>query len=203
MLETNILPDFITVDGAEGGTGAAPLEFSNHVGEPLVRGLIFVHNSLVGINLRDKIRIICSGKIATGFDLVEKMALGADICNSARAMMMSIGCLQSKQCNQNTCPTGVATQNARLQRGLDIDEKKHRVNNFHKNTIHSFLELIGAMGLTNPSQLQPEFIMRRINVQESKSFKELHDFLEPGQLLTKNIPDDFKHDWLLADSNKF
>ncbi len=130
MLETHILPDFITVDGAEGGTGAAPLEFTNNVGEPLETGLVFVHNALVGINLRDKIRIICSGKVASGFDLVEKIALGADMCNSARAMMMAVGCVQSKQCNANTCPTGVATQNKRLQRGLVVDEKKNRAANF-------------------------------------------------------------------------
>ena len=145
MLETKILPDFITVDGAEGGTGAAPLEFTNHVGEPLEAGLLFVHNSLVGVNLRDKIRIIASGKVATGFDMVEKIALGADMCNSARGMMMSIGCVQSKQCNANTCPTGVATQNQRLQRGLVVEDKKHRAANFHKNTMRSFCEIVGAM----------------------------------------------------------
>ena len=203
MLTTHILPDFITVDGAEGGTGAAPLEFTNHVGEPLEAGLVFVHNALLGINLRDKIRIICSGKIATGFDLVEKIALGADMCGSARAMMMSIGCVQSKQCNANTCPTGIATQNKRLQHGLVVDEKKDRVANYHKNTMRSFLEIIGAMGLTNPSQLQPDFIMRRIRAECVKPFNEIHTYLEPGQLLGKNIPDSFKKYWNLANLDKF
>jgi glutamate synthase domain-containing protein 2 len=203
MLETNILPDFITVDGAEGGTGAAPLEFTNHVGEPLEAGLVFVHNALVGINVRDKIRIICSGKIATGFDLVEKIALGADMCNSARAMMMAVGCVQSKQCNANTCPTGVATQNKRLQRGLVVDDKKYRVVNFHKNTMKSFLEIVGAMGLTNPSELKPDFIMRRISCDCAKPFSEIYDYLEPGQLLGKNIPDSFKKYWKLANTGKF
>jgi len=203
MLETNILPDFITVDGAEGGTGAAPLEFTNHIGEPLETGLVFVHNALVGINVRDKIRIICSGKVATGFDLVVKIALGADMCNSARAMMMSIGCIQSKQCNANTCPTGVATQNHRLQRGLVVDEKKQRVANYHKNTINSFLEIVGAMGLTNPSELKPHYIMRRISNEVSKPFSEIHEYLKPGQLLGNEIPDSFKSYWQIANTGKF
>lgn len=203
MLETNILPDFITVDGAEGGTGAAPLEFTNHVGEPLEAGLLFVHNSLVGINLRDKIRIICSGKVSTGFDLVEKIALGADMCNSARGMMMSIGCVQSKQCNANTCPTGVATQSWRLQHGLVVDEKKHRAANFHKNTMHSFCEIIGAMGLTNPSELKPDFIMRRISNECVKPFSEIHAYLKPGELLGKDIPESFKRYWEIANTRRF
>jgi glutamate synthase domain-containing protein 2 len=203
MLETHILPDFITVDGAEGGTGAAPLEFSNHVGEPLESGLVFVHNSLVGINLRDKIRIICSGKVATGFDLVEKIALGADICNSGRAMMMAVGCVQSKQCNANTCPTGVTTQNKRLQRGLVVNEKQYRAANFHKNTMKSFCEIVGAMGLTNPSELKPDFIMRRISDECVKPFSDIHQYIEPGQLLSRHIPDGFKKYWEIANTGKF
>ena len=203
MLETHIYPDFITVDGAEGGTGAAPLEFANHVGEPLEAGLIFVHNALVGLNLRDKIHIICSGKIATGFDMVEKIALGADVCHSARAMMMSVGCVQSRQCNANTCPTGVATQSWRLQRGLVVDEKMHRAANFQKNTIHSFLEIVGAMGLSNPSELKPEFIMRRITSECVKPFNEIHTYLDPGQLLGKDIPKHFKPYWEIANTGKF
>lgn len=203
MLETNILPDFITVDGAEGGTGAAPLEFTNNVGEPLEAGLVFVHNSLVGINVRDKIRIICSGKVATGFDMVEKIALGADMCNSARGMMMAIGCVQSKQCNANTCPTGVATQNKRLQHGLVVEEKKYHAANFHKNTMRSFLEIVGAMGLTNPSELKPDFIMRRISDECTKPFNEIHAYLKPGQLLGEDIPNHFKKYWDLANTGKF
>lgn len=203
MLETNILPDFITVDGAEGGTGAAPLEYTNNVGECLEAGLIFVHNALVGIHVRDKIRVICSGKIATGFDMVCKIALGADMCNSARGMMMAVGCVQSKQCNTNTCPTGVATQNRRLQRGLAVDEKKHRAFNFHSNTMKSFLEMIGAMGLTNPSDLKPEYIMRRLSDERVKPFNEIYDYLTPGQLLGKHIPDTFKVHWENASADKF
>lgn len=203
MVETNILPDFITVDGAEGGTGAAPVEFTNRVGEPLEAGLVFVHNALVGVNVRDKIRIICSGKIASGYDIVEKIALGADICNAARAMMMSVGCVQSKQCNANTCPTGVATQSARLQRGLVVDEKKNHAANFHRNTVKSFLEIVGAMGLTNPTELRPEFLMRRVSSESVKPLSEIYEYLKPGQLLGKDIPDSYKKYWMEASADKF
>lgn len=203
MLETRILPDFITVDGAEGGTGAAPLEFTNHVGEPLEAALVFVHNTLVGINLRDKIRVICSGKIATGFDLVSKIAMGADICNAARAMMMSVGCVQSMQCNANTCPTGVATQNRRLQRGLVVDVKKHHVVQYHKSTMKSFLEIVGAMGLCNPSDLKPGFLMCRVNEESVKSFDEMYEYLEPGQLLGDAIPNNYLKFWEKARADTF
>ncbi len=170
MLHTGILPDFITVDGAEGGTGAAPVEYSDFIGSPMEEGLVFVHNALVGINVRDKIRIICSGKVTNGFDILTNLALGADMCNAARAMMIATGCVQSKQCNANTCPTGVATQNKRLQYGLVVEEKKHHVANYHKNTMRSFLEMVGAIGLNNPSDLKPEHIMRRVTVNEVKTF---------------------------------
>ncbi|KTD60445.1 glutamate synthase [Legionella santicrucis] len=203
MLKTNILPDFITVDGAEGGTGAAPVEYTNFIGTPLEAGLVFIHNALVGINVRDKIRIICSGKVANGFDLLTNIALGADMCNSARAMMMASGCLQTKQCNANTCPTGVATQSKRLQYGLVVDEKKHRVANFHKNTMKSFLEMVGSLGLDNPSDLKPSHIMRRVSVQEVKAFNEIYEYLIPGQLLSSDIPESYKSHWEAADPEKF
>lgn len=203
MKTAHIYPDFITVDGAEGGTGAAPLEYTNNVGEPLEAALVFVHNALVGINVRDKIRIIASGKVATGFDLVEKIALGADMCNAARAMMMSIGCVQSKQCDANTCPTGVATQNWRLQHGLVVDVKKVRAANFHANTMKSFLELVGAMGLDNPSDLKPYFLMRRVSPEKVKSLSEIYEYLEPGQLLGDDIPKGYKKYWKLAHAEKF
>ncbi len=203
MLETDLLPDFITVDGAEGGTGAAPFEFANKIGEPLEEALIFVHNALVGINVRDKIRVICSGKTTTGFDLVQRLAMGADICNSARAMMMSIGCLQSKQCDANTCPTGIATQDKWLQRGLVVDEKKYRVDNFHRNTVKSFLEIVGAMGLKNPSDLTPGHLVRRISIQQVKTFAEMYEYLSPGALLASSVPASFKADWAQAHAEKF
>lgn len=203
MLKTNILPDFITVDGAEGGTGAAPVEYSNFIGTPLEAGLVFVHNALVGINVRDKIRVICSGKVANGFDMVTNIALGADMCNSARAMMMAAGCIQSLQCNANTCPTGVATQNERLQYGLVVDEKKYNIANFHKNTMKSFLEMVGALGLENPSDLKPSHIMRRIDVNQVRSFDEIYEYLSPGQLLGTNIPEYLKTWWDKASPDKF
>lgn len=203
MLATNILPDFITVDGAEGGTGAAPVEYSNYIGTPLESGLVFVHNALVGIGLRDKIHIICSGKVTNGFDMVTNIALGADTCNSARGMMMAVGCVQSKQCNANTCPTGVATQNKRLQYGLVVDEKKFRVANFHRNTIKSFLEMVGALGLENPSDLTPDHIMRRVRADEVKTFRQIYNYLLPNQLLDGPIPECYKIDWELAVAEKF
>lgn len=203
MHATNILPDFITVDGAEGGTGAAPQEFTNNMGEPLEAGLVFVHNALVGINVRDKIRVICSGKVTNGFDLVLNIALGADLCNAARAMMMSVGCIQSKQCDANTCPTGVATQNLRLQRGLVVEQKKHLAANFHKNTMKSFLELVGAMGLANPDDIKPEYLVRRVSDECSKPLNEVHDYLKPGQLLGLDIPDNLKKYWDLARIDTF
>ncbi len=203
MVETDLLPDFITVDGAEGGTGAAPLEFSNRIGEPLDSGLFLVHNTLVGLGIREKIRIICSGKIATGFDMVYRIASGADLCNSARAMMMAAGCVQSKQCDANTCPTGVATQNLRLQKGLDVDSKMHRVASYHRNTIHSFLGIVGAMGLTNPSQLTPAHLIHRVSKNESKPLSQVLEYLEHGQLLRGDIPERFKEEWAIADPNSF
>ena len=203
MLETKILPDFITVDGAEGGTGAAPVEYTNFIGTPLEAGLVFVHNALVGIGVRDKIRIICSGKVANGFDILTNIALGADMCNAARAMMLATGCLQTKQCNANTCPTGVTTQNKRLQYGLVVDEKKQHVANFHKNTVKSFLEMVGALGLDNPSDLKPSHIMRRTGVDEVKSFEQIYDYLTPGQLLGRDIPASYKKDWETANPAHF
>ncbi|MFI4918480.1 MAG: FMN-binding glutamate synthase family protein [Legionellales bacterium] len=203
MLQVNILPDFITVDGAEGGTGAAPVEYTNFIGTPLEEGLVFVHNALVGINVRDNIRIICSGKLTNGFDLLTNIALGADMCNSARAMMMATGCLQTKQCNANTCPTGVATQKKRLQYGLVVDEKKHLVAHFHKNTMKSFLEMVGALGLKTPDDLHPSHIMRRVSVQKVKSFNEIYEYLTPGQLLSAHIPDAYKRYWDAASADRF
>ncbi|MDX2345402.1 MAG: FMN-binding glutamate synthase family protein, partial [Legionella sp.] len=203
MLELDSYPDFITVDGAEGGTGAAPLEYTNRMGEPLESGLIFVHNALVGTGLRDKIKIICSGKITTGFDIISHLAMGADLCNSARSMMMAAGCVQSKQCHSNTCPTGVATQNKRLQRGLVVEQKKHRVMQFHKNTMHSFLEMLGAMGLETPGELTPSHVIRRVDANIVKPLSEAYLYLEPGQLLGKKIPDSYKPHWDAASSDVF
>jgi glutamate synthase domain-containing protein 2 len=203
MLATGITPDFVTVDGAEGGTGAAPFEFANRVGMPLTDGLVFVHNALVGVGLRDKISIAASGRIVSGFTMIRTLALGADICNIGRAMMLATGCVQALQCNANTCPTGVATQDPRLQKGLVVPEKKHRVANFHETTLHSFLELIGALGLSNPSEITPDYVLRRISPTEVKKFREIYDFIAPGSLLKKKVPTNFANAWKLASAKRF
>lgn len=204
MLETQIYPDFICIDGAEGGSGAAPLEYSNFVGEPLESALVFAHNALVGCNLRDKIRLICAGKILTGFDMVLHTALGADICNSARGMMMALGCVQSRQCNRNTCPTGITTQNERLQYGLVVADKKMRVANYHRNTLASYLEIIGAMGLRNPSEIKPWYLKRRIDETKIQALDEIFHFIQPGELLGKeDLPKDFRDNWLRANPHAF
>ncbi|MCH9755776.1 MAG: FMN-binding glutamate synthase family protein [Gammaproteobacteria bacterium] len=203
MIALDCYPDFITVDGAEGGTGAAPLEYTNRMGEPLESALIFVHNALVGTGLRDKMRIICSGKITTGFNIIAHLAMGADLCNAARTMMMAIGCVQSKQCHANTCPTGIATQDKRLQKGLVVEQKKHRVMNFHKNTMKSFLELLGSMGLESPDELTPAHVIRRVDYDVVKPFSEAYLYLEPGQLLGKKIPDGYRKYWDAASADKF
>ena len=204
ILKTKIFPDFITVDGAEGGTGAAPMEYMNNVGLPLNDGLIFVHNALTGCGIRNKIRIIASGKVTTGFDMVKKIALGADICNSARGMMMALGCIQSRQCNHNTCPVGVATQNPKLYSALDINDKKHRINRYHQSTVHSFQELIGAMGLSNPSDLCPSMINRRISQSHSKQYDEIYDYIDNCSLLQKDtIPEKYRSYWLKSSAEYF
>ncbi len=188
MVETGMVPDFITVDGAEGGTGAAPMEFSNSIGMPLTDGLLIAHNALLGCDLRDKIRVICSGKIVTGFNMVQRMAIGADLCNSARAMMFALGCIQALKCNTNHCPVGVATQAPNLVRGLDVSGKKHRVCNYHRNTVNSFLEILGAAGLSHPDELRPRHIQRRISPTEVQNYGRVYQYLEPGALLSSSPP---------------
>ena len=161
MIETGFLPDFITVDGGEGGTGAAPFDFINYVGSPLNEALLFVDRTLVEFNLREDIKVIASGKVFTGFDMFEKLALGADLCNSARGMMIAIGCIQAYRCNTNNCPTGIATNKESLERGLDITDKGHRVNNFHKRTVLSLSDLISAAGLHSPEEIELQHISTR------------------------------------------
>lgn len=188
MVETGITPDFITVDGGEGGTGAAPLEFSNSIGTPLTEALIFAHNALVGFSLRNKLKVICSGRVITGFDVIKNIAVGADLCNSARGMMMSLGCIQALRCNSNQCPTGVATQDPRLVGGLVIKDKYKRVASFHEETINSAAEMLGAMGLSSPTQLRPWHRMRRTDFTEIKHYGEIYEFLKDGDLLGETLP---------------
>jgi len=203
MIETGITPDFISVDGGEGGTGAAPLEFSNSLGMPARDAWIFVHNVLVGASLRDRIRIIASGKILTGFHMVRALALGADVCATARGAMLALGCIQSLQCNTNKCPTGVTTQNPALVYGLNVADKTERVRRFHAATVHSALELIGAMGLGGPEELRPHHIFRRIDDLRVRHLGELYDFLEPGQLLEDDIPEWIAAEWDASRSDRW
>ncbi len=183
MIKTGITPDFITVDGGEGGTGAAPVEFSNSIGMPLREGLVFVHDTLVGYGLKDEIKIIASGKIFSGFHMVRAKALGADLCNSARAMMLSIGCIQARECNINTCPTGVATQNKSLMKGLDVDDKAQRVANYHEETIHSFLEMIAAAGLKSHDEIERKHVNRRVGMHNIAKYDEIYPPVKRGSLL--------------------
>lgn len=203
MLETGIYPDFITVDGAEGGTGAAPVEFVDFVGVPLDEGLVFVHNALVGVGLREHIRIIASGKVISSFDLICKLALGADMCNSARGMMFAIGCIQSRRCHNNLCPTGVATQKPDRVYALDIDDKAPRVKNFHHNTLKSFREVLGAAGLSKISELTPGYIYKVVSTSVIKHYDEIYEFLTPKQLLEGPIPADYQDAWEQAHPDKF
>ncbi len=203
MLETGMVPDFITVDGGEGGTGAAPFEFSNRLGSPLIDGLIFVHNALVGIGLRDQIKIIASGKVASGFGIVRLLALGADLCYSARAMMMSMGCIQARKCNSNECPVGIATQRKSLTKGLVVHEKYKRVARYHEETIEAAVHLMGAAGVSHPDDLRPWHIMRRISEIETHHYGELMEFLEPGALLQDDRPASFARAWEASSADTF
>lgn len=205
MLQTKIYPDFITVDGAEGGTGAAPVEFTDHIGTPLNEGLTFVHNCLIGISVRHHIKIICSGKIISGFDMAAKIALGADLCNSARGMLFAVGCVQSRKCHTNECPTGIATQDPKRMYAVNIDDKAPRVKNFHNATIESFLAVLGAAGLKYAEELTPRHIHRRIEGTKELSYRNLYDYLEEGALLNNemNLPNDYRLFWEMACANHF
>ncbi|MCA9715888.1 MAG: FMN-binding glutamate synthase family protein [Myxococcales bacterium] len=203
MLATGITPDFITVDGAEGGTGAAPLEFTNAVGYPLLDGLTLVHNCLVGVGLRDRIKIIASGRVIDGFDMAVRIALGADLCNSARGMMFALGCIQALRCNTNECPAGVATQDPRLIRGLDVADKRTRVANFHGNTVRHFLELLAAAGCTAPEQLCREMIHRRFDDATINTYADLYPELASGALLADEPPARYAADWARASAERF
>ncbi len=203
ILKTGITPDFITVDGAEGGTGAAPLEYSNRFGVPTNEALAFVHNCLVGINLRDKIRIIASGKVTTGFDVVMKIALGADMINMARPMMFAVGCIQALRCHTNTCPTGVTTQDPNRVKALVVDHKSLHVKNFHHATIKSFLDIMGAMGIDHPDKLTPKMIYYRLSEAKSIDYTEVFHYIEPGNLLSDHIDSHYKALWEASSAEHF
>ncbi|MFQ6147163.1 FMN-binding glutamate synthase family protein [Streptomyces seoulensis] len=202
MLEEGATPDFIIVDGGEGGTGAAPMEFADHVGAPLTEGLLTVHNALVGAGLRDRVRIGASGKIATGTDLVKRLVQGADYGNAARAMMFAVGCIQAQRCHTNTCPSGVATQDPRRARALDVRDKTPRVRRFQEATVASALEIMASMGVTDPAELRPHMLRRRVDPHTERSYEELYKWLEPGQLLAEP-PEAWAADWKTADPDRF
>ncbi|MGE4608251.1 MAG: FMN-binding glutamate synthase family protein [Myxococcota bacterium] len=203
MLETGVTPDFITIDGAEGGTGAAPQEFSDRMGFPLREGLVLVHNALVGTGLRDSLKLAASGMRMAGYELASAMALGADWCNVARSFMFSVGCIQSQSCHTNRCPVGVATQDLRLQRALVVDDKATRAYHFHKNTVEGLAEMTAACGLDHPNQFMPLHLYERINAHQVRRFDQIYDFFKPGQLLEGDIPDFLQPFWEAARSDCF
>ena len=202
MLDEGIAPDFIVVDGSEGGTGAAPLEFEDHVGTPLTDGLITMHNALMGTGLRGRIAIGASGKVATGSDVLKRMAQGADYTNAARAMMMAVGCIQAQKCHTNTCPVGVATQDPKRSRALVVEDKSVRVKQFQQATLAQAMQITSAMGLDTPKQLRPEHLMRRLDHTTTRSYGELYEWLAPGQLLN-DPPASWAEDWKAADAGTF
>ncbi|MCB1379575.1 MAG: FMN-binding glutamate synthase family protein [Alphaproteobacteria bacterium] len=203
MIETDITPDFIVVDGKEGGTGAAPLEFMDHLGMPLRDGLAFVHTALIGASLRDRIRLGCSGKITSGFDMARVLALGADWCNVARGFMFAVGCIQSQQCHTGNCPTGVATQDPLRQRALDVEDKARRVASFHLQTVKALAELVAAAGLDHPRDLRPAHFMRRGRDGRVMTLAEQYEALKPGELLGGAPGTAFAMPWSLARVESF
>ena len=203
MLETNIRPDFIVVDGKEGGTGAAPLEFTDRLGMPMREGLIFVRNALIGAGLRDTIRLGVSGKIANAFDMVCAMALGADWCNAGRGFMFSLGCIQSLSCHTDRCPTGVATQDKTRSRALVVEDKTERVRNFHRSMLHALAELTAAAGLDHPQDFRPVHFSRRVSQHEVMTFGELYPTVESGELLTGVRDDSLRRHWAMARADSF
>ena len=205
MLDTKITPDFIVVDGAEGGTGAAPVEFSDHVGAPVQEGLQLVHNTLIGVNLRSRISVGAAGKVVSAFDLVRLMALGADWCNAGRGFMMALGCIQAQSCHTGKCPTGVTTQDPQRQQALVVPDKAERVRNFHRSTLHALQELVQAAGLQHPNELSAHHIVRRVAHNEVRLLSNLIMRIEPGALLGEVDKQHkvFKDYWPLADAHSF
>ena len=204
MVKSGIYPDFIAVDGGEGGTGAAPPEFSDSVGMPFKEGLAFAYDTLVGFNLKQHIKLFASGKIFTGFHIVRALALGADATYSARAMMLALGCIQALECNKNSCPTGVATQDPELVAGLVVSNKKKRVANFHRKTVESLMELLAAAGLRSPEEIRRHHIFRRTSLNEVRRYSEIFPYLQPGCLLQEDtVPQDWKMEWKLASAERF
>ncbi|MCD2193728.1 FMN-binding glutamate synthase family protein [Actinomycetospora endophytica] len=202
MLDEGTEPDFIVVDGSEGGTGAAPLEYEDHVGTPLTEGLMLVHNALVGAGLRDRVRVGAAGKVATGSDVVKRIIQGADYTNAARAMMMATGCIQSQRCHTNHCPVGVATQDPKRARALDVEDKTHRVHRYQRATVAEATRMMASLGATCPGELHPRMLRRRVSPTDTRSYAELYEWLRPGQLLAEP-PMGWVDDWERADPDRF
>ena len=206
MLRTGITPDFIVVDGSEGGTGAAPIELIDNMGTPLREGLLFVNNTLIGAGLRSKIKVGASGKIISAFDIASTMAIGADWVNSARGFMFAVGCIQAQSCHTNQCPVGVATQDKDRQKAIHVPTKAERVFNFHKNTMHGLSELIASAGLQHPSDIRAHHLAQRINNREIKNYAQLHFWLKDGELLSCENKDEenfYFRMWNMAHLEKF
>jgi glutamate synthase domain-containing protein 2 len=207
MLATGITPDFIVVDGAEGGTGAAPVEFTDHVGSPLQEGLLLVHNTLRGVGLRDKIKIGCAGKVVSAFDIARLMALGADWCNSARGFMFALGCIQAQHCHTGQCPTGVTTQDPLRQKSLVVPDKADRVYNFHQQTLHALLEMVQAAGVNHPHEITAHHIVRRSTDHKVKSLAQLILTQLPDRALLESdlqaLPMIYRQTWPHAAAESF
>jgi glutamate synthase domain-containing protein 2 len=202
MLAEGITPDFIIVDGAEGGTGAAPLEYEDHVGMPLTEGLMTVHNVLVGMGLRDKIKIGASGKVAGATDIVKRLIQGADYTNAARAMMMAVGCIQAQRCHTNTCPVGVTTQDPRRARALNVADKSVRAQRYQEETVNHAMRMMASLGVHGPGELAPHMLRKRIAPSIVQSYAELYEWLEPSQLLSEP-PQSWAADWLASSADSF
>ncbi|MDI9898380.1 FMN-binding glutamate synthase family protein [Rhodococcus sp. IEGM 1409] len=202
MIERGITPDFIIVDGSEGGTGAGPVEFEDHMGMPLTEGLMLVHNALVGTGLRPLVKVGASGKVASGSDIVKRIIQGADFTMAARAMMFAVGCIQAQMCHTNRCPVGVATQDPARTRALDIPDKSERVYRFQKATVASAQQMIASMGIDSFDQLQPGMLNRRVDGLTTRTYADLFDWLMPGELL-ESPPQSWLTDWIDADAHRF
>ncbi|GAC1383723.1 MAG: FMN-binding glutamate synthase family protein [Marmoricola sp.] len=203
MLAEGVTPDFIVVDGGEGGTGAAPLEYEDHVGTPLTEGLLTIHNALVGVGLRDQIKVGASGKVATGIDIVKRLVQGADYTNSARSMMMAVGCIQAQLCHTNTCPVGVATQDPKRARALYVPDKTERVYHYQKHCVEQAMQVMGSMGVSGPEHLRPDLLRRRLDHRTVVSYAEMFHHLQPGELLHAPPEGGWAQDWALANADSF
>lgn len=204
MLETNILPDFIVIDGKEGGTGSSPIEFANHIGMTLQEGLLFAHNVLVGTNLRHKIKIGAAGKIISAFDIIRILALGADWANSARGFMFSLGCIQARACHTNHCPTGITTQDPIRQKVLNVENRRYRVFNYHRNTMKAFAEILSAAGIAHPKDLQPHHLVYRTSKDEVRLLSNTFYYLKKGALLDGSEDSSYYSDiWKIAQAHTF